>query len=352
MTASLRAARVAILFLAGFLVVTPARTEAQVSGALDRFERGLWSDGDVPQLEPEALIATSKLLKDGAPAWIAAAGPQQARRRRLAVASYVLHVLRSQEDPYLWQGGGSPFRYQRALPAVDLLEWACGLLRAEPPLVAERWWHLGAIGLLERHSALQTLLLHLSHAHGRFPDEDRWVLGRAIAEELRTWPETRDDSVLTVAPALTASIVGRYEEAITRESIRAEALIRLGYFELRRNRVDAALAQFNKIGLPKDPVLRYWAFLFRGQAFERSKRLTDAIGAYRTALESAPYAQSAVLALASALVSAHRDAEASALVDHSLAMRPAPRDPWAEFTQPDWRFRDRVSAELRKAVAP
>ena len=312
----------------------------------------MWSDGDVPALEPEALIATSKSLKDGAPAWIAAAGPQQARRRRLAVAGYVLHVLSSQDDPYLWQGGGSPFRYRRALPAVDLLEWACGLLRTEPPLVAERWWHLGAIGLLERHNAQQTLELHLSHAHGRFPHEDRWALGRAIAAELRTWPEARDDSVLTVTPTLTATIVGRYEEAIARNSVRAEALIRLGYFELRRNRVDAAFGRFEQAGTPNDPVVRYWLFLFKGQALERSRRLTDAIAAYRTALESAPYAQSAVLALASALVTMHRDAEASALVERSLAMRSAPRDPWAEFIQPDWRFRDRVSAELRKAVAP
>ena len=309
----------------------------------------MWSDGDVPALEPEALIATSKSLKDGAPAWIAAVGPQQERRRRLAVASYVLHVLSSQEDPYLWQGGGSPFRYQRALPAVELLEWACGLLRAEPPLVAERWWHLGAIGLLERHNAQQTLELHLSHAHGRFPDEDRWALGRAIAAELRTWPETRDDTVLTVTPTLTATIVGRYEEAIACDSVREEALIRLGYFELRRNRIDAALGRFEQAGTPKDAVLRYWLFLFTGQALERTKRLPNAISAYRAALESAPDAQSAVLALASALVSVHRDAEASALVDRSLAMRSSRRI-WAEFTQPDWRFWNRVIAELRKAV--
>lgn len=308
--------------------------------------------GGAPALEPDALVATLKTLRATAPGWIAAAGPQQERRRRLAVATYVLHLLSSQEDPFLWQGGGSPFRYRRALPAIDLLEWACGILRSAPPLVAERWWHLGAIALLERHNAQQTLALHLAHAHGRFPDEDRWVLGRAIAEELRTWPQARDDGPLMLTPALTSAILGRYDEAIARESVRAEALIRLGYFELRRQRVDAALARFAQAGTPKDPALRYWLFLFTGQALERTKRLSDALAAYRAALEDAPYAQSAVLALASALVAAHRDAEASALVQRAIAMRPAPRDPWADFIQPDWRFWERINVELRKAVTP
>jgi len=346
MTASVWTACVALLLIA------PARAAAQVGAALDAFERSDWVHVNAPPLPPEDLLATLKALKHGAPEWIAATGPRDEPRRRLLVATYVLHLLASQEDPLLWQGGGSPFHYQRSLPAIELLEWACRFLRDEPQAVTERWWHLGAIALLERHGAAQALILHLDHAHGRFPGEDRWVLGRAIAEELRTWPEARDARPLILAPEVTAAVVGRYEEAAARDSIRAEAWIRLGYFELRRHRPDAALLRFRQAGTPVEPALRYWQSLFAGQALERAQRAPEAIDAYRAALDAAPDAQSAALALAGALVAARRDSEAWTLVQRVLAVQPASHDPWADYVQPDWRFWDRVKTELRKAVAP
>jgi tetratricopeptide (TPR) repeat protein len=360
-----------VMTCAGVLLILHAAVLAQPTApsmnALDAFERGEWTDGDAPVLDPDVLVQTFKTLKSVAPGWVAAAPPGQQRRRRLAVATYVLQLLRSQEDPYLWQGGvampsrpgletrttasAAPGnRYRRPLPAVDLLEWACSFLRQDSPLVAERWWHLGAIALLERHDASQMLALHLAHARGRFPAEDRWVLGRAIAEDLLTWPEPRDDRPFAVMPAATATIIGRYEEAMARDSVREEAAIRLGYFELRRNRTDAALARFDQAGVPKDAILRYWLALFRGQALERQKRAGDAIASYQSALKDAPYAQSAVLALAAALVGAHRDGEAAGLVERALAMHPPPYDPWADYVLPDWRFWPRATRELRKAV--
>lgn len=365
MTASLWAGCVGVLSL--FLLAPPrAQIVVGTRASLDAFERGGWTDGGAPVLEADTLLASLRTLKDAAPVWIAAAGPEQERRRRLAVGTYVLELLRSQDDPYLWQGGvAMPARpgleslslsvppgssYRRPLPAVDALEWACGLLRDAPPLVAERWWHLAAMALLERHNAAQMLALHLAHAHGRFPSEDRWALGRAVAEDLRTWPEPRDDRPFDLIPSATAALIGRYEEAMARDSVRDEALIRLGYFELRRNHPAAALARFDQVRAPKDMTLRYWLALFRGQALERQQRLDEAIASYEAALVEAPYAQSAVTALAAALVRAHRDGAAAVLIDRALAVHPAPADPWAEYVSPDWRFWSRAVAELRTAV--
>jgi hypothetical protein len=368
MTAS-RLATVACLLLAFAPRVEPplrSAADSQQARALDTFERGDWTDDGAPLLEPAALEAAIKDLKTIAPEWIAARGTGEAPRRRLAVATYVLQLLRPQEDPYLWQGGvampGRPgpdalnlsmppgSRYQRPLPAVDALEWACSLLREGPPLVAERWWHMAAMGLLERRNAARMLVLHLDHARKRFPSEDRWTLGRAVAEDLQTWPEPRDDRPFEIAPSATAALIGRYQEAMARDSVRDEALVRLGYFELRRNRTAAALALFSRVAQPHDRALRYWLALFRGQALEERQRIEDAIASYEAALLEAPYAQSAVTALAAAQVRVHHDAEAAALIDRALAIHPAPDDPWAEYVFPDWRFLSRATAELRKAV--
>jgi len=341
-----------ILGLAILLQQPIVRSDVRIVPALEAFERGQWTDGDVPALEPETLIDILKGLKDAGPAWVLADGPSQERRRRLAVATYVLHVLETQDDAYLWQGGGSPFRYRKALPAADLLEWACAFLRGAPPLVAERWWHLDALALLERHDAEQAMDLQLQHAHGRFPSEDRWVLGRAIAQDLHTWPEPRDERPFQLTPAATAAIIARYQEAIERPSVRDEALVRLGYFELRRQRAGAALACFDQAGTSKDGYVRYWRNLFRGQALELLNRRDDAIGSFREALVDAPFAQSAVFSLAASLTAAGQDEEAARLVQRATTIQPVARDPWIDFTSPDWRFRGHAMEQLRKAIAP
>src|ERR1041385_5981724 len=98
-----------VMTCAGVLLILHSTVLAQATppslSALDAFERGAWTDGGLPVLDPDALTRTLKSLETAAPAWVAAAPPDQQRRRRLAVATYVLQLLRSQEDPYLWQGG-------------------------------------------------------------------------------------------------------------------------------------------------------------------------------------------------------------------------------------------------------
>jgi len=127
--------------------------------------------------------------------------------------------------------------------------------------------------------------------------------------------------------------------------------MRLAYFELRRGKVDAALARFESIAdPPPDPILRYWLSLLKGRALERAGRLPQAIDAFQEALDIVPAAHSARAALIAALVEARRGPEAARLAAAALATPPSDLDPWTMYILPDMRFWSAITGELRKAV--
>ena len=354
------------VLMAGLLVAPAsiaARQTAQSSVAtvLDRYERGDWSGANVPTLADSQLRSMLGDLKKVTPVWIKAASANDIPRRRLAAASFVLELLSSQNDPLLWDDGK---------PASDMLEWACGLLREAPPTPAERTWYLASFALLERLHAIVTIDRHIEHATARSPSEERWALIRGISQDLRTWPEPRDEQAFSVTPAVTTNmgayassrislgpsvtptLLARYAEAAAKPAVRQEALLRLGYFEFRRGNVDAALARFGEAGTPDDPALRYWLHLFTGRALEQAHRLTEAVAAYHSATIDVPNAQSATFAYAAALVANHQAPEAASFVLSALASQPAPPDPWMIYAIPDMRFWPALMAELRKAITP
>jgi tetratricopeptide (TPR) repeat protein len=331
--------------------------------ALDRFERGDWAVANAPPMTPEELEALLTALRAHAPEWIAAESPAGQRRRRLAVATFALDVLYVQTDPFLWLGGGhqdanfsviregTSARYRARLPAAELLAWAEDVLKPDPPLPAERWWHLAAIGLLERSKGVDALDQEIDRARSRFPTEERWALAHAVSAELETWPDARDDHPFNPTPQEALPIEDRYADALQRPSIKSEAQLRLGYFELRRGRVDAALKDFTAAGAPSEAALRYWLSLFEGQALEQKADRAGALEAYRKAFTAVPYALSASLALASALADARRGPESAALMMKTLSIDQAPVDPWALYTLPDMRFWDYATSNLRAAIA-
>lgn len=360
------------------LLPTPSEpSHAQKTGAqtfdlstrLDQFERGDWSIFEAAPPTPEELQGLVKWLRANATHWAAAAGATEEHRRRLGVATFVLQLLNTEEDPFLWFSSGylkkpgapipatlpawlaaSQMKNDAARPAIELLQWAVAFLKDEPPLPAERWWHLGAIALLEREHATDALALESDMAHARFPSEDRYVLARAIVQEELTWPQIRDGRSLLVDPAGYVAIQDRYREASARESVKAEAELRMGFLEVRRDHPDVALAHFAQVGSPADPMLRYWLGLFAGAALEQSGHGAEAVASYRRAFKEAPYAQSAAFALAAALENAHRAPEGAELASRAMTQRPAPFDPWSIYTFPDIRFWPRLTTELRAAV--
>lgn len=330
---------------------TQSSSPIDVPAVLDRFDGGDWSVAAGAAMSPDQLESFQKAIRERAPAWIAAGAAATQPRRRLSVATFVLQVLASQEDPFVWQGGGQVSRYHAPLPAAALVEWTADMLKHDPPVVAERWWHLGAIALLERARGIEMLNLEIDRARGRFPTEDRWTLARAVSEEFDTWPEARDSRRFDPSPLILGRIRERYQEALVRPSVRQEAELRLGYLELRLGRLDEAQTHFEKAGTPAEATLRYWLELFRGQLFEQTKHWPEAVNAYQRAFDAAPYAQSAAIALADALVQAHRPSEAATISSRTLTLQPVPFDPWAIYTLPDLRFWPRITTELRSALA-
>ena len=169
-------------------------------------------------------------------------------------------------------------------------------------------------------------------------------------EEQRAWAAPRSGDSLVVTDKLQASVATRYQDAMTHDSVREEAEVRWGYFELAQGRTDGALPHFDRAGTPDDAIVRYWLLLFKGRAFERKNRLDDAIAAYRLAMGVAPFAQSAALSLAAALVSHHRPVEAAAIVSRSLSVADRGIDPWVYYGTPDGRFWPASMTDLMKTI--
>jgi tetratricopeptide (TPR) repeat protein len=356
----------ALIAAAGVVAGSHAQQAAtDLPSALDRFERGDWSAPDARRMTPDELRGVLRTFREHAPEWIAADGAGHQRRRRLVVATFVLQILEAQRDPFLWLGGGAAIptysaptspavrrapAYRSPLPAAELLAWTADFLKGDPPLAAERYWHLSVIGLLERGRAVDALNVEIDRAHSRFPSEERWVLARAISQEYTTWPESRDVVRFEPPPMVALPIEDRYRDAIQKPSVSAEAQLRLGYFELRRGRVDLAITHFGAVGTPADAMLLYWLRLFEGEASEQKGDWKTAIDAYQGAFDAVPYAQSASLALAAALAQAHRAQEAAALTEKTLAVPQPPFDPWVLYTLPDMRFWDHAQAILHAAI--
>jgi Ca-activated chloride channel family protein len=322
---------------------TPGTSRTAVWNDLDQFLQPEFTPGIASRRTIADLRTTLTLLRRSGTRWIEAAGAAEQPRRRLAAASFVLDLLYGQNDPYLWLDGQ---------PNPDLLDWAASALEGGPPTPAERVWYFGAAALFERGGVTDPFDRLMTRALRRFPDEPRFVLARAVAQELRTWPEDRDDRAFTPAPSTTALVVSRYEAALKLPPIAFEAGLRLAFFDLRRGRTDAAVARFEALGDPpsQDVVLRFWWRLLKGRALEQANRLPEAIACFEEALNDVPGAASARSALIAALAKAGRQTDAARVAARALSTPAAPIDPWTIYVLPDMRFWPAVEQTLRSAV--
>jgi VWFA-related protein len=311
---------------------------------LDQFIDPAWDVDQAPRMSIAQMRATLSALKRDTPGWIAAAPAANQPARRLAAAAFVLDLLYTQNDPYIWT---------QNQPAPDFIDWAAGILDDGSPTPEEKLWSFGAIALFERAGVPVPLERFLVRAEKRFPGEERWALARAVAEDLRTWPEERDVQAFHVDPSIVGPLVSRYEAAIALPSVKQEALLRLGYFELRRGHVDEATAKFAAASAaePDDAIMRFWLHILYGRAFEQANRLDEAIQQYQTALGAVPGATSATSALIGALSKAHHPADAARVAAAALATPAAPVDPWTMYVLPDFRFWPSIIEQLRKVVA-
>lgn len=236
--------------------------------------------------------------------------------------------------------------------ALGLLETACNLVRLNLDREEmERRWHWAAVALLEGMANGPKLEEHVQHAMKRFPDEPAFVMAHAVAAELQTFPDTRRQPISVRDP-------GAYEEAVERlttareiDSLRAEASLRLGVLHWRAEDDEQALPMLREaVSLASEPSLQYLSALFLGRVYDRTGDLARAASAYEAATVVLPRAQTAEIALISALMRQGKRAEAASLAEASLVAGPRPEDPWLIYGQGDLRFWPMLSARLREGL--
>jgi hypothetical protein len=277
------------------------------------------------------------LARDGA-IWVSAGPPDERDRRRLIVAAVALHLANTI--------GSSDWRR-----ANDVLEWGCSFVRRNArPSEPERLWHWAAVAVTQASADSWQAETHADHASKRFPDEPRFALARAVALEMQTWPDDRHRSPRDRDAALADRVIAGFRTAAKYPEARAEANIRLGFFTLRHGLAGNALRQLREAAEVKDPYLRYLLGLFEGRAYERENDPDAAIAAYRRALDAVPHAQTAELALASALARRGRQAEAAAVTQAALRPGPRPSDPWVSYGLGDLRMWPVIAGALEEAL--
>ena len=227
----------------------------------------------------------------------------------------------------------------RTGPEVDLFEDACKAVRQLPPQGQfEAAWHAAALSVLSaRYASGTSIDDHLKHIRGRF-DEGRMALIRAMRGERSRMgrAEIRD-------------VVKLFEDARRFESVRAEATVRQAALLGTWGQHAEALPLLAMIeGLSDDPWLRYMAALMTGRSLEALGRRSDALLAYRAAVNLHVNGKAARLALASMVFGAGEREEADRLVSEALSEYPGPPDPWKEFPGGDFRLLEVRRAAMRE----
>jgi tetratricopeptide (TPR) repeat protein len=198
----------------------------------------------------------------------------------------------------------------------------------------------------------------VERALSRFPEEPRFLLARAIVSDQRTIvaappaPPTRLSQAgnrTSVPPINTDEIIALYETAATHAPTRAEALMRLGWLLHRLKRDEEALARLKEAASAEtsDWHVRYLRDLLTGQVLMSLTRQGEAIDFFRRAMATVPGAQSARVALMTALtLSGNRDGS-EALAESIQAASSVAIDPWWMYWQGLYREYPDATRRLR-----
>jgi tetratricopeptide repeat protein len=337
-----------ILWAPAAVAARQTRREAEgaarfLASILDQFAQGDYATFDSrlhDALGPGSSLASfAEFIERDSGGWIAIGSAQERDRRRLVVASAALEAANL--------GGFRDWQSARRL-----LDWACALVRKNSRrLDAERTWHRAAIALMEGADDESSLDAHVDHALARFPEDHQFVLARAMASELHTWPDLRDGRTPHQRNAVVSDLASKHLlEAMKFDDTRAEAAIRLGYLSLRNGDRAGAVRQLQDVAdTTPDAFLRHLARLFEGRALEQMGRLDDAIAAYRAAIAATP-GQTAELALAAALFKRGQAADAVKAAEGSARRSFNRPDPWMLYGKGDARHWAAISEELRREL--
>jgi Flp pilus assembly protein TadD len=348
------------------------RVRSATGDALNRYVQGDYEAALVK------LVLLGGFDSDEALVWIKAAGPEAVDRRRLIAATAALE-------------------YTAARPTLSpsLIEWAWDTLAQAPapPRPEERLWLRASIALGEGRGAWLFLtgpayearvparpaktpdptggLSYLVRARARFPDDPRLKMADVVGLEVKASESSKAPAAGSSAAVdrLAADVVdlsagdardrvealqqavASLRELLSNETVGAEAHLRLGYVQLRLGHADAALQEFNRIGLSGgDPWVAFLGHLYSGSALARTNRVDDAVAAYRSALDILPHARSATMLLGALLLVNGRVAD-SETVTEAFALAPdIPDDPWHGYLLGDYRAYPDLIKRLREAI--
>jgi tetratricopeptide (TPR) repeat protein len=303
-------------------------------------------------------------LQHATPRWVSAE-PSAARARRFVAAAVAVELAGRQLDA-------------RDAQRI-LIPWAAELLATQPPDERERAWFLTANALVQRtydHFFLpryggrdpgvtprggEPHWDFPPHALARFPQEDRFHLAAAIDLELASWRSVNMQRyVAALRPGRSTGdagkstlreVAGAFEKLLLRQSIAADVHLRLGQTYIRLGRFEDALKQLNQIDArTSDPFLIYLSRYVTGVARRAAGDPAGAAGAFASALEAVPHAQSAAMALASLTLAADKPADAYALVRSAVARAGDVDDPWRHYPAAEYRLWHAYVAALRTEV--
>lgn len=305
----------------------------------------------------------SMLDRDGK-AWLNAAPAAERERRRNVLALLALETAATTVDPH---------EVDRH-PGMAILEWACSLLRRDPPSAFEHEWMVASNAVFPRSDLERTgapaadLDSHLHHGLARFPQDGPLRL----LEILTTRPESvvlvnkpgANPDLLVKVPILAdlrggpkgadriAETLERLRSLVSDADSGAEAQLHAGLLEFHLNQFNAAVADLKRATTTGDPFVRNLAGLIGGLAFDADGRRDDATLALRAAVDAAPTARTSAVAFAAHLALEGRIQEASEVVDNAYRAQNATLDPWRHIVAPERSLPSRLSRLRELANIP
>jgi tetratricopeptide (TPR) repeat protein len=320
-----------------------------LTGLLDAYYQGNYDQAVAKAAALQDLGPLRLQFVQDTPAWINA-DPANAAERRAAVAGFLVELAAARLESDWGR-------------LSDLIEWTCAqILRAGgPPTPFERSWHMATTALAGRARVRVWLLgpyarlphqqplkrvpqkddppspLHLMHAIERFPEDPDFQLARVVAwtwgrdaEPVRNMRQEWRDNANRWAPSRPPQLdaITSFAPLIAMPSVAAEAHLRIGLIYVTVGDHAAALKSFEAAQpIAATPQLKYLSHFLAGRSLEILQRQDDAIAHYRRALDVAPNAESATIALAS-LQFLRNEAEPSiALVNTTFANTSTTTDP-------------------------
>jgi tetratricopeptide (TPR) repeat protein len=319
------------------------------------------SDGLPPQTPPVRELITAYQAGDYATVEAALAPVTDLKGfgRELVRATWSYRVTRGAAfEPRLVVAGALALELVRLNGAVNradaltLLEVGCELVRLnDEPGPVERLWLWSAAALMEGIGDGRTLELHTTHSQRRFPDDPAFVMARAVAAEIRTYPDVRDGAPGERDLDAFQLAFDRLDAARAVEGLTVEATLRLGMLRWRVGEHDAAIELLKEAAMEaRQPEHQYLSALILGRAYESRGDDTLAATAYEGAMAALPGAQTAALALTANLARRNLRADAAEVAEAAVAPGPRPHDPWLSYGQPDLVVLPQLLARLREAL--